>query len=78
MVGQAQDSWAPRRKRRAAARRHQPVLRHGSRAERVFTALLSEPRDGVDRGRAWFYLAKLAWQRGELDRADARWTGWAT
>ena len=40
-------------------------------AERIFQALLSEPREGVDRNRAWFYLAKLAWQRGELQRAAA-------
>ena len=38
-------------------------------AERVFTALLGEDREGVDRGRAWFYLGKLAWQRGDADRA---------
>ncbi|MEP5764069.1 MAG: hypothetical protein ABJ308_05730 [Halieaceae bacterium] len=40
-------------------------------AEQIFQALLSEPREGVDRDRAWFYLAKVAWQRGELDRASA-------
>ena len=38
-------------------------------AEQVFLALLDESRPGVDRGRAWFYLARLAWQRGELERA---------
>lgn len=40
-------------------------------AERVFTALLAEQREGINRDRAWFYLAKLAWQRGEPGRAQA-------
>ncbi len=40
-------------------------------AERVFTALLAEPREGVNRQRAWFYLAKVAWQRGQTERAAA-------
>ena len=39
-------------------------------AEKIFQAMLSEPRDDVDRDRVWFYLAKLSWQRGNLDRAE--------
>lgn len=39
-------------------------------AEQVFTRLLSESRESVDRNQAWFYLAKMAWQRGEIERAS--------
>jgi hypothetical protein len=38
-------------------------------AQRIFERMLSEPRETVDRDRAWFYLAKLAWQRGDAQRA---------
>jgi tetratricopeptide (TPR) repeat protein len=38
-------------------------------AEQVFTQLLAQPRLEADRDRAWFYLGKIAWQRGELERA---------
>lgn len=38
-------------------------------AQRIFERMLSESRETVDRDRAWFYLAKLAWQRGDAQRA---------
>ncbi len=34
-------------------------------ARRVFSALLDTPREGVDADRAWFYVGKLAWRRGD-------------
>ena len=37
-------------------------------AERLFTAYLAQPRQEVDHNRAWFYLAKMAWQRGQTER----------
>ncbi|MFK8048493.1 MAG: hypothetical protein AB8B81_08670 [Halioglobus sp.] len=40
-------------------------------AQRIFERMLSEPRETVDRDRAWFYLAKLAWQRGDTERASS-------
>ena len=30
-------------------------------AQRIFTEFLDRPQPGVDRDRAWFYLAKIAW-----------------
>jgi len=38
-------------------------------AERIFRDMLAEADDKVDRDRAWFYLAKMAWQRGDAERA---------
>jgi tetratricopeptide (TPR) repeat protein len=38
-------------------------------AEQIFEALLAEPGSSADHDRAWFFLAKMAWQRGELERA---------
>lgn len=38
-------------------------------AEEIFSRLLTEPVEGVDRSKAWFYLAKLEYQRGDLARA---------
>lgn len=32
-------------------------------AKSIFEELLAQPREGVDRDQAWFYLGKLAWQR---------------
>lgn len=32
-------------------------------AKGIFEELLAQPREGVDRDQAWFYLGKLAWQR---------------
>jgi hypothetical protein len=40
-------------------------------AQQIFEKLLAEPGASADRDRAWFYLGKLAWQRGALDRAAA-------
>lgn len=41
-------------------------------ARDVFDKLLEQPRDDVDRDRAWFYLGKLSWRRGEIgDSAQA-------
>ena len=40
-------------------------------AAQVFEALLSEPGASADRDRAWFYLGKLAWQKGALDRCES-------
>jgi hypothetical protein len=42
-----------------------------SAAGKIFEALLAEPGTSTDRDRAWFYLGKLAWQKGELDRSAA-------
>lgn len=39
-------------------------------AETIFETYLSEPREAVDGDQAWFYLAKMGWQRGELPRAE--------
>jgi hypothetical protein len=39
-------------------------------AEEVFTSLLSESRESADHNQAWFYLSKMAWQRGEAERAS--------
>lgn len=47
-------------------------------AEQIFVAMLTQPQAGqedslsstVDRDKAWFYLAKLAWQRGSLERTS--------
>jgi hypothetical protein len=70
MVGQAHEELGPHTEN-AELLRGGISLSYGMdrEAERVFTTLLSEPREGVDRGRAWFYLAKLAWQRGDIQRA---------
>jgi hypothetical protein len=38
-------------------------------AQDIFESELEEPRDSVDADRAWFYLGKLAWQRGDARRA---------
>jgi hypothetical protein len=39
-------------------------------ANRIFQRLLSEGNTDVDtRNRAWFYLAKISWQRGDMDAA---------
>jgi hypothetical protein len=71
MVGQEQQTLGPHSEN-AELLRGGIALSYGmdDEAERVFAALLSEPRDGVDAGRAWFYLAKLAWQRGDRERAQ--------
>ncbi len=39
------------------------------RAEEIFQRILSQSPEGRDRDVAWFYLAKLAYQRGENSRA---------
>jgi tetratricopeptide (TPR) repeat protein len=38
-------------------------------AERIFTEFLSQSQPHADTGRAWFYLGKIAYQRGQLERA---------
>ena len=41
-------------------------------AKRVFESTLDKAGDQVDRDRAWFYLGKLAWRRGQVaESADA-------
>ena len=40
-------------------------------AESLFRQMLAQSGPTVDRDKAWFYLAKIAWQRGELARAEA-------
>ncbi len=40
-------------------------------AEDIFTRILSEPVEGIDRTTAWFYLAKLEYQRGDTERAKS-------
>ena len=37
-------------------------------AERIFREMLTDADEEVDRDRAWFYLAKMAWQRGDVER----------
>jgi len=39
-------------------------------AEEIFVDFLAQADESVDRDRAWFYLAKMAWQRGEKTRAN--------
>jgi outer membrane protein assembly factor BamD (BamD/ComL family) len=70
MVGQARGELGPHTEN-AELLRGGISLTYGMdrEAERIFTALLSEPREGADRGRAWFYLARLAWRRGDVERA---------
>lgn len=72
MVGQSREELGPHADN-AELLRGGISLSYGMdrEAERVFTALLAEPRDGVNRQRAWFYLAKVAWQRGQAERAAA-------
>ncbi len=72
MVGQAREELGPHGEN-AELLRGGISLSYGMdrEAERVFTALLTEPREGVNRQRAWFYLAKVAWQRGDSERAAA-------
>ena len=58
---------------------HAELLRGGaslaygmeSAAGQILEKLLAEPGSSSDRDRAWFYLGKLAWQRGALDRSAA-------
>lgn len=38
-------------------------------AQTIFEDELRQPRESVDADRAWFYLGKLAWQRGDAQRA---------
>jgi tetratricopeptide (TPR) repeat protein len=40
-------------------------------AEQIFRDLLSDSSTSVNRDQAWFYLAKITWQRGQLQRAGA-------
>jgi tetratricopeptide (TPR) repeat protein len=40
-------------------------------AQQVFETLLVAPDASIDRDQAWFYLAKMAWQRDDLDRSAA-------
>lgn len=38
-------------------------------AETIFERYLQQPQLSVNRDRAWFFLARIAWQRGELERS---------
>ncbi len=40
-------------------------------AEQIFQQLLGSSNEAADRNQAWFYLGKITWQRGQLDRAAA-------
>lgn len=40
-------------------------------AEAIFTQQLQQASDSVDADQAWFYLGKLAWQRGDASRTAA-------
>ena len=40
-------------------------------AEEIFQQLLDSSNEAADRNQAWFYLAKMTWQRGQLDRSAA-------
>lgn len=63
----------------AAHAAHAELLRAGMslsygmdrEAEALFRELLAQAGPTVDRDKAWFYLAKIAWQRGEPGRAQA-------
>ena len=37
-------------------------------AEQIFTQLLSDTGQADVRDRAWYYMAKVAWQRGDIER----------
>lgn len=39
-------------------------------AQGIFQGLLEDAGDRIDRDQAWFYLGKMAWQRGEAQRAE--------
>ena len=38
-------------------------------AQEIFQQLLDSSSTAADRNQAWFYLGKMTWQRGELDRS---------
>jgi tetratricopeptide (TPR) repeat protein len=40
-------------------------------SRKIFETLLAAPDASIDRDQAWFYLAKLAWQRDDPDRSAA-------
>ncbi|MEM9254717.1 MAG: hypothetical protein AAGA91_04675 [Pseudomonadota bacterium] len=53
-----------------------------NQAEAIFEDVLTEPDGAADRDAAWFFLAKVAWQRGQtrraseaLDRMEAGYSG---
>ena len=39
-------------------------------AQQIFTQILATPSVSPDHDKAWFYLGKLAWQRGQTQRAE--------
>jgi hypothetical protein len=39
-------------------------------AEKIFTRLLSDAGQTEVRDRAWYYMAKVAWQRGDMERTN--------
>jgi hypothetical protein len=43
-----------------------------NKAESVFNTLLASANDAVDQNQAWFYLGKIAWQRGNSKAAIER------
>ena len=71
MAAQQLPARAARGQCRAAARWHQPVLWHGPGSPGDLPAIVERHADAPDRDQAWFYLAKITWQRGQPERAKA-------
>ena len=70
MVAQSQNALGPHARGAELLRGGMALSwRMDREAERVFSAQLSDVSEDVDRERAWFYLARLAWRRGDYARA---------
>lgn len=72
MVGQAENGLGPHAEG-AQLLRGGMSLSYGMdiEAEAIFNDQLAEAPENIDKSRAWFYLGKVAWQRGETPRAQA-------
>lgn len=70
MVGQKKNTLGPHASG-AELLRGGMSLSYGmdQQAESIFSLELESAPDHIDRSRAWFYLGKVAWQRGEIERA---------
>lgn len=70
MVGQAEDELGPHMQGSELLRGGMS-LSYGmdQQAQRIFENQLASAPEHIDRSRAWFYLGKVAWQRGETERA---------
>ncbi|NND66607.1 MAG: tetratricopeptide repeat protein, partial [Halioglobus sp.] len=71
MVGQSEDSLG-NHAGGAELLRGGMALSYGMdrEAETIFTRLLDDNEHNVDADQAWFYLGKLAWQRGDAARTS--------